>query len=240
MPIKRLILLICLILPAAVQAKSFFPEADGELQKNLLWVRATHNPGKNVFVMTFRVWFKHLPEQVFQTLTDTNRLKWRLTNFKDSRTLTKILFKKILAAKPHGAEEVVQLIGANQISSWHNRQKRQKWTDYVFYEFNFPWPLSDRWAVQKVRVDETNHEKGKFRYEYKMYLGNFKTLEGRWELLPVPGRPGWTEFRGRYESDPGIAVPHFLTRQGMITGFKKDVAAYRKILNRSGAFYRAR
>lgn len=229
---KKIFLILLLLVPGLVQAKAFHPEADGDLEKKMFWATSYFKPGTNVAVMNFRVWFQYPPEQVFQILIDTNRLKHWLDNFNDSRALTKQLFKNIINGNPRSHKEVVQIIGDNKISSRYNRQKGRNWTDYVYFQFNLPWPLTDRWAVQKVKVDETNFNKGNYRYDYKMHVGNFKKLEGYWELIPAPGHPGWTEFRGRYESNPGIPVPKFIMRKAAVTGLRKDVGAYRRVLNK--------
>jgi len=229
---KKFIVLILLLIPALAGAKENFPEVTDELEARQFWAQSYFKPGSNIAVMKFRVWFHSTPDKVFKILTDTNKLKDQLSNFSDSRALTKQLFKQIIESSPHSDEDVVKVIGKNKITSSYNRQRGQNWTDYIYFKFNFPWPLSDRWTVQKVRVDETNHKKGEYKYEYKMHVGNFKTLSGYWELLPVSGRPGWTEFRGRYESNPGVAVPKFITKKAMVSGLKKDVGAYRKVLGK--------
>ncbi|MFH1358076.1 MAG: hypothetical protein ABII18_13205, partial [bacterium] len=121
--------------------------------------------------------------------------------------------------------------GSNKLTSDHNRQKNKNWTDYIYFRFNFPWPLTDRWAVQKVKCNETNWRQHEYKLEYKTHVGNFVELFGYWELVPVKGHPGWTEFRGRYESDAGVSVPKFLTKKAMRSGLKNDVEEYRKILS---------
>lgn len=225
------VMLFVVLFSQVVSAKSFHSEVDGELEANLIWTNAYFKSGTNSAVMEFRVWFKHPPDEVFEVLTDTDSFKTKMNNYNDARTLTKNLFKSIVDANPKTPEEVVKIIGSNQISSNHNRQKNGGWTDYMFFEFNFPWPLKDRWVVQKVRVDESNAQKGEYQFDYKMAVGNFNTLGGHWELVPVRTHKGWTEFQGRYESDPGVVVPQFVTKKAMIVGFKKDIESYRKILD---------
>lgn len=207
----------------------FYPEADAILEKENFWAQVSFKEEGSAAIVNFRVWFQAAPDKVFEVLTNTNALK-NLENFNDSRALTKNIFEDLKVKNPANPNEVRKIIGANRIASQHNRQKGQNWTDYVFFEFNFPWPLQNRWVIQKVRLDETNASKGEYKYEYKMQLGNVKTLEGYWKLLPVEGKTGWTEFRGHYESDPGISVPRFVLKKGVKTGLKKDIQAYRQLL----------
>lgn len=222
--------LFCLFLIPQLTMAKFHPEADATLEKSQFWTQIYFKPDSETAVMNFRVWFEGAPEDVFKVLTDVASFKEKMNNYNEARVLTPALYKKIQAAYPKDADAVKQLVGSNKISSEHNRQKHQNWTDYAFFEFNFPWPLTDRWAVQKMRIDETNHQKGEYKLDYKMTVGNFKALSGYWRLKPVEGHPHLTEFYGRYESDPGMAVPKFLAKKGMRIGLKKDVEQYRKII----------
>jgi hypothetical protein len=226
---KKYLFIMLLCLPILARA-DFYPEATTELESKQFWTKAYFKDGSDIGVMHFRIWFKHPPAEVFEVLTDTNSFHQKLSNYKDSRALTRKLYKKIIESKPHNQEEVVKVIGKNKISSFHNRQKEKNWTDYIFLDFNFPWPLKDRWVVNRVRVDESNSKKGEYKFEYKIEVGNFNTLFGYWKLMPVKGHPGWTEFRGRYESDPGVPVPKFVMKKAMVSGMKKDINTYRKIL----------
>lgn len=219
-----------LLIPFVAMAGDFFPQANQELEQNLFWAEASSKPESNAAVMNFRVWFKKPPAQVFKVLTDTAHFKQNMNNYDEARVLSKDLFKKIEDAKPQNAEEVMKLIGENRFSSDYNRDPEQNWTDYIFFKFKFPWPFTDRWSVQKARVDETNAAKGEYKYEYKISVGNFKTLFGAWYVLPVPNHPDWSEFRGTYESDAGVPVPKFIIKNATKTGFKKDIESYRKIL----------
>ena len=227
---KKLVLILLLLLPNLTQAKDFFPEVDDELEATQFWASPYFKPGSNVAVMNFRVWFKYPADKVFRVLTDTMSFKAKMNNYTEARTLTKNIFKEITDAAPQTPEAVIKIIGTNRVTSFHNREKGANWNDYIFLQFNFPWPLTDRWTVQRMKFDETNANKGEYKLDYKMEIGNFKALFGSWELVPIPNHPGWTEFRGRYESDPGIPVPKFITKTAMKTGLKKDVDGYRRIL----------
>jgi hypothetical protein len=227
-----IILLVLLTIPLATSAKSFHPEANPTLEKDLFWTSSYFKKNSNAGVMTFRVWFKHPANKVWQTLTDTASFKDKMNNYSEAKTLSHVLFKKIVSANPQTYQETENIIGSNKLTSDHNRRKHKNWTDYIYFRFNFPWPLTDRWAVQKVKCNETNWRQHEYKLDYKTYVGNFVTLFGYWELVPVKGHPGWTEFRGRYESDAGISIPKFLSKKAMRSGLKKDVEEYRKILSR--------
>lgn len=220
-----------LIFPPASFAKNPDADVEEQLQQKNIWVSAFFKSDSNVAVLRFRVWFAQNPQKVFEALTDTKSFKYKMNNYSDAQTLTSILHKKITDAKPQNAQDVVKLIGVNSVDSYHNRQVGQNWTDYMFLSFNFPWPLKDRWLVQRAHVDETNASKGEYKFAYEMTVGSFKSLKGQWNLKPVSGKPGWTEFYGEYVSDAGVALPKFVTVKAMKASFQKDVDSYRKILS---------
>lgn len=223
-------LLSSFLIFSTASAKDSDASVEESLQQKNIWMNAFFRQGSTVAVMRFRVWFSQNSQKVFDTLTDTKSFKSKMNNYSDARTLTSILHKKITDAKPQNAADVVKLIGVNSVDSYHNRQVGQNWTDYMFLSFNFPWPLKDRWVVQRAHVDETNAGKGEYKFEYEMTVGSFKSLKGQWHLKPVPGKSGWTEFYGEYVSDAGVALPKFVTIKAMKASFEKDVESYRGIL----------
>lgn len=207
----------------------FHSEADEVVKKDKFWSAVSFKSGGTT-VMEFRVVYEFPVHEVFKVLADTNNLKNYHSTYLASKTLTKDLFEKIKDLKPTSGEEAEKIIGDNNISSFYSRKRGNDWTAYGFYNVNFPWPLANRWFIQKIKVDESEAGKGFYRYEYKMHLGNLNKLEGYWELLPVPGNPEWTEFRGKYESDVGIPVPRFAARKIAKMGLKKDVEDNRRVL----------
>ncbi len=228
---RKIILLILLLFPFIASADNFFPQANDDLEHDKFWAETYFKPDSNTAIMNFRVWFEAPPDKVYKILTDTNKLKVWLSNFKDSRTLSKTAYDAIEKERPADGARVIALAG-NAVASDAHREPNQNWTDYIYFQFNFPWPLVDRWVVHKVRMDETNASNGEYKFEYKMTAGNFKALTGYWKLVPVENHPGWTEFRGEYASDPGIPVPKFVAKNAMKLGLKKDVENYRVVLKK--------
>ncbi len=163
--------------------------------------------------LIFRVLFPYPPDKVWPVLIDTNSwTKVHASDYKDSRTLDQNQFDLVVEKQPTSIKAFYELIGEQSFPSQYGRKQGQVWTSYILQRFNLPWPLKDRWVVMKIKNDETKSAQGKYRYEYKMSAGNFRELGGYWELLPAEGKPGWTEFRGEYSTDPGVSVPHFLAK----------------------------
>lgn len=225
----KITFLILLFFSQTALAQTFHPEAKSDLEKDNFWADVTFDSNSTNTVTVFRVWFKASPEKVFPFLTDTNSFPKIHDNYDDAAVLDKSTFDQIVNAKPENVEALKTLIQGKKQPSFTGRQKGGNWTRYEFVSFHFPWPLANRWSVQKVNITESPN---KYRYDYKMHVGNFKSLSGYWELVSIEGKPGWSEFRGRYLSDPGIPLPKVVTKAATKKGLKKDVEDIRGLLNR--------
>lgn len=210
---------------------SFHPEADETLKDGKVWVLTTFK-GRGSYEghIAFRAWLPYPAEEVWKVLIDTNNYKKMHSDYDDGRTLDKRQYDLLSQKKPTGVKDFYEIVGDQVFPSYYNRKKGGVWISYVFQKFKFPFPLSDRWNVMKVKNDETKASKGKYHYEYDTLVGNFKTLKGYWELVPVSGKPGWTEWRGKYKIDPGIQYPQFLARTIIRSSLKKSVKSNLKVL----------
>lgn len=215
----------------------FHPEADGELKEQDTWSEVTFKKDQsNTETKTaFRVRFPFAARDVWGTLINTNEWKNIHSDYTDSRTLNRNQYELIAQKKPSSVKAFYEIIGEQTYPSEHGRIKGGTWTSYVFQRFNMPWPLKDRWNVIKIKNIESNSAQNEYRYEYKMLVGNFKELKGFWELVPVPGKPGWSEFRGEYHVDPGIDVPHFLAKNLYKSSVKRNFKENAEVLEKMGA-----
>lgn len=218
---KNIFLLILILTSSFVYAddnlfQKLNPEKTGEVESDCITVFEEGTNSKTAF----RVLFPVKPEQLWPVLIDTNG--WKKVHsgdYADSLTLDGNQFNLVSTKKPSDLKAFYELIGGQTFPSEYGRVKGGQWMSYAFQRLSLPWPLKDRWTVLKIKNDETKASDGRYRYDYKMGGGNFKYLKGYWEIFPVKGRPGWSEFRGLYETDPGIDVPHFLAK----TLFKASV-----------------
>lgn len=215
----------------AFAENSFYPEALQTLQEGKTWVEVTFKGTKGTTV--FRAWFSYPAEEVWKVLIDANLWKKIHSDYTDSRTLDINQYKMVAKLKPTHVKAFYEIVGEEIFPSFYGRQKEGQWESYVFQRLNLPWPLADRWNVLKIKNDESNSHQGIYRYEFKMVTGNFKDLKGWWELLPVSGKPGWTEFRGQYESDPGISIPKVLAKKIFKSSMRKSVENDIKVLEKN-------
>lgn len=227
-------ILLCLIffsvVPVVQAYDTFHPEAYETLEKGKVWVKVFLKRHQYKARTVTRAWYPFPANDVWMALTDTNNYKSVYSDYSDSRTLDKNQFDLVVEKKPTNIKGFYELIGGQEFPSHYRRRAGRVWVSYIFQRFDLPWPLNDRWAVSKIKNDESKARRGKYRYEYESPVGNFKTLKGYWELVPVPGKPGWTEFRGEYESDPGIQYPQFLAKKIFKSSMRRSVKAITKVL----------
>ena len=221
---------LCLFLNIQIvaHAESFYPQADKELLQNGIWTKIDFEKDSSVAVVSVRVLYRYPIHQVFEELVNTNQLKKIHDSFLASQTLSLKTFAKIQKANPKESSQIQTLVANEKSASNLYRKKGQKWMEYLYLNVDLPWPIANRWMVQKANVDESQAKDGYYKYAYQMLYGNFKILKGYWELVKVPNHPNWTEFRGRYRTDPNIPVPKFIAKKAVKTGFKQDVAENKK------------
>ena len=213
---------------------TFHPEADEELKQGKMWAIVEFEKKSTATKCSFRTWLDFPANKLWHALIDINGWKIIHDDYKDSRSLDKNQFELINEKKPTHIQAFYELVGEEIFPSELYRVPGKIWESYAFQRFAFPFPLKDRWVVMKVKNNENNAPKNEYRYDYEMTVGNFKALKGYWELLPVPENPGWIEFRGEYKADPGISVPHFLTRSIFKSSMKNNVQDIVKVLEAQG------
>ncbi len=233
----QLISLLALIFWAPARGlayDSFHEEVTPELKTEGIWVNTEFKKGETMATNTFRAWLPFAATDCWAIMTDTNNYVVYSKDYKDTRTLDKNQFDLVVQKQPDSIKGFYEIVGGEKFPSDFGRLKGKIWQSRVLLRFNLPWPLADRWVVMRIQNDETKASNDQYRYEYKSFAGNFKELKGYWQLLPVPGKPGWTEFRGEYKADPGIAVPQFLAKKIFKASMKQSVENYKEVLEKRG------
>ena len=210
--------------------EKFYPEALPTLEKHHFWSDVKTKQGSSGIHAAMRAWYPYPAEKVFEVITNVNRFPLIHKNYKEAFTISLETFEEVSEKKPKTFKELSLILKDKKIPPFSERKKKEEWKSFVYLNMDFPWPISNRWMIQKIEVDESDARKDRYRYVYKMKLGTFKTLKGYWELLPIPGKSGWTEFRSIYEPNPGVSVPDFMVRQAMKIGLKRDFEENKKAL----------
>lgn len=227
---RNAILLVLIMIPLFALAVDFHPEAQAQLEKENFWAGVVFTNDERYSVTSVRAWYNHPPEKLFLYLADTNLYVKVHKNYKDSKALSPKVFEDILVKQADSVESVLATIGSNQMESFAKRKAGQKWKSHAFLNFDLPWPLANRWMVQEITVDESRAAEGYYRFDYEVKLGNFKALKGYWELLPIKDKPGWTEYRCQYVSNPGIPIPKFVAEKAALISIRKDFEENRVVL----------
>ena len=117
-----------------------------------------------------------------------------------SRYISQKAAEQIIASKALSFEHVLEIVKEDP-----NTKERL----YVLQQFNFPWPLSNRWVLMKF-AEESRPTKGIFSRSYQMVAGNLKTAEGGWHVQPDDDNPNYSRVLYRNLSDPGFQIPAFI------------------------------
>lgn len=229
---RNAILLFLILIPLLALAVDFHPEAQEQLEKENFWAGMVFTNDERYSVTSVRAWYNHPPETLFLYLSDTNLYVKVHKNYNDSRALNRKVFEGIMLKRPDSVEAVLSAIGNHQVESFANRKPGQHWKSYAFLNFNLPWPLANRWMVQEIMVDESRASEGYYRFDYETKIGNFKALKGYWELVPIKDKPGWTEYRAQYISNPGIPIPKFVAEKAAIISIRKDYEENKAVLTK--------
>lgn len=199
------------------------PGALKTLKKGKVWVKTTFEKGEKSAESYFRAWIPFPVDQVWKVFIDTNAYKVIHKDYKDSQTLDKDTFYKLINNKPETIEDFYKAWHGSIVDSFDGREEGKIWSSYAMQYLNLPWPFKDRWNILKVKNDETKKDEGKYSYHYRAFAGNFVELHGEWEVFSIGDKPGWTEFRGHYKANAGIALPKFITKAAMKKSMRKSV-----------------
>lgn len=228
---RNAILLVLVMIPLFAMALDFHPEATAQLQKEHFWADVTFTGDESYSITSVRIWYNHSPDKIFAIMANMNAQVRNHKNYQHSKLLARNTFDNIISKSPDSMDSVLALIGDRTEPDFADRKASQKWSSQAFMSFNLPWPLDNRWFVQTFTVDETKASEGRYRLDYEVRLGNFKALKGYWELSPIPDKPGWTEYRAQYVSNPGIAIPKFVAKKAAIISIRKDFEENKVVLS---------
>lgn len=228
---RNTLLLALVMIPLFAMAVDFHPEATAELEKENFWADVSFTGDERYSITSVRAWYNHSPDKVFLLLSNLNGLVQIHDNYESSMALSHDVFEELLVKMPDSVESASRVIGNRRVPDFDGRKPGSKWQTHAFLNFNLPWPLANRWMVQNILVDETRSAEGHYRFDYEAKAGNFKTLKGHWELTPLKDKPGWTEYRAQYISNPGIPIPKFVAKKAAIISIKKDFEENKVVLS---------
>lgn len=93
------------------------------------------------------------------------------------------------------------------------RKTGKKWSIYIFQEFDYPFPISDRWVIAKMNADESGMGQGVFRQRGILVYGHQKVYEVSFVLKPHPKSPKETFFEMDVWIDPGGVIMDWMVKE---------------------------
>ena len=105
----------------------------------------------------------------------------------------------------------------------HRVDKMTGTTGYFFSLLNVPWPATNRWYIIKLDDFVTS---GRWYQHWSLVLGNLKTNDGSWELVPLDNNRTLVTYT--VFSDPGGEIPDWIINIGTKQTLPGVIEALRK------------
>ncbi len=93
------------------------------------------------------------------------------------------------------------------------RQKGQVWNYHIYQEFDYPFPLADRWIMAKAHNDESGLKKKRVRQKGELIYGRQDIYEFELSLSPAPKHPNQTILEMTVWTDPGGLIADWMIEQ---------------------------
>ncbi|MDO8462052.1 MAG: SRPBCC family protein [Deltaproteobacteria bacterium] len=97
---------------------------------------------------------------------------------------------------------------------WWMRHMGQVWDGYLFEVYDFPWPVTNRWSVNQLTMDERARDQKQYQLNWQMLVGTFRVSHGFFKLEPYSRNPSLSHLRMTLVNDPGLHVPQPLINLG--------------------------
>ncbi len=110
-----------------------------------------------------------------------------------------------------------------QFLKMHRAEKMTGTTGYFFSLLDVPWPATNRWYILKL-VDLVT--KDQWYQHFTLVMGNLKTTEGSWELIPLENDKTLTIYT--VFSDPGGLIPDWVINIGTLQTLPEVIQGVRK------------
>lgn len=91
----------------------------------------------------------------------------------------------------------------------HRVDKMTDTTGYFFSLLSLPWPATNRWYIIKLEDFVTS---GRWYQHWSLVIGNLKTNDGSWELIPLDNDRTLVTYT--VFSDPGGLIPDWIINVG--------------------------
>jgi hypothetical protein len=93
------------------------------------------------------------------------------------------------------------------------RREGEIWTYYIFQEFDYPFPLTDRWVMAEGVNDETELNEGRVSQTGRLIYGRQDIFEFKLALSSHPKYPEQTRLDLYIWSDPGGIIAGWMVKE---------------------------
>jgi hypothetical protein len=156
----------------------------------------------------------HAPQEaVWQAFTDFNNHAEKYPQLDGSFCVQAIHTQEIIKKKLLNASTVKKEYRSKRCDPLQIRQKDKKWAMHVYQQFDYPFPLADRWFIGNIHFDETGAKaKGEFKMKGELIYGRQKIYQVSFTFKPHPKNPQHTLVNGDLWMDPGGIIMGWMIR----------------------------
>ncbi len=167
-------------------------------------------------------------EYVFQEILDVNSHAAGYPNIKRSFCISEENALIAKQKKLRNGATVKRLFYKKRCHPNELRIPGETWHYYWYQEFDYPFPLSDRWVISKVTVTEELGKKKRFELKGDLVYGRQSVYEFRLVLRPYSKIAHHTKTDLFVWTDPGGIIPDVLLVKGTRGGAHHYMKAFEK------------
>lgn len=152
-------------------------------------------------------------EAVWEAILDTNKHAKLYPRMKRSFCITE---EHVLASKQDGLRNgatVKHRYAKKKCDPHVMRKPGEVWSYHIFQEFDYPFPVSDRWIMAETINDESNFKKGVASQKGLLIYGRQKIYEFELTVESHPKYPGQTRLGLFIWTDPGGFIADWMIRE---------------------------
>ncbi len=162
---------------------------------------------------TMTAWIHTSPEATWQTLIDFNDQGKKYPRLERSFCLQAADAKDVKRQKLRNGFTVEKNYKKNRCDPHELRTEGKKWQLHLFQEFDYPFPLANRWIVAEVNLDETKKRQNRYHMSGRLLYGHQKIYEVDLFVKPHPKNKGETFFEMRVWIDPGGIIMDWMLKE---------------------------
>jgi len=152
-------------------------------------------------------------EEVITEILDIESHVGRYPKMERSFCLTEEQAQQAKKLGLRNAATVQRLFYKHRCHPLNERKPGQDWSFYWFQEFDYPFPLTNRWVISRVCVQEDNNPEKRFELDSHLVYGRQDIYNFRLRLRSYPKIANQTQAELFVWTDPGGFIPDSLLKK---------------------------